>query len=60
MSHCINALIHFDICDPLLQTSLGGSSYFVTFIDGMRNKTWILFLKQKKKFCQISNLQKFG
>jgi hypothetical protein len=29
--------------------SLGGSLYYVSFIDGFSRKTWIYFLKKKSK-----------
>jgi 5'-3' exoribonuclease 2 len=33
-------LVYSDICGPMPQQSLGGSSYFVTFIDDATRKVW--------------------
>ena len=32
-------LVHTDICGPMLERSLGGSQYFITFVDDSR-KVW--------------------
>lgn len=32
---------------PLTVTSLGGSNYYVTFIDDSTRKIWVYFLKNK-------------
>jgi hypothetical protein len=40
-------IIHSDICGPMQTPSIGGSTYFLTFIDDFSRKTWIYFLKQK-------------
>lgn len=40
-------LVHTDICGPMQTPSLGGSLYFLTFIDDFSRKTWIYFLKEK-------------
>jgi hypothetical protein len=41
-------IIHSDIVGPLL-SSLRGSKYFITFIDGMCHFTYISFLKVKSE-----------
>ena len=40
-------LIHSDLFGMLPVTSLGGCSYYMTFIDDFSRKTWIYFLKKK-------------
>jgi hypothetical protein len=40
-------LIHSDVCGLMLVKSLGGSSYYVIFIDEYSRKTWLYLLKTK-------------
>lgn len=40
-------LVHTDLCGPMQTQSIGGSSYFLTFIDDFSRKIWIYFLKNK-------------
>lgn len=40
-------LIHIDICGPMQTQSIGGSLYFMTFIDDYSRKIWVYFLKNK-------------
>jgi hypothetical protein len=40
-------MIHSDVCFPMPIKSLGGSLYYVTFIDGFSCKTWMYLLKTK-------------
>nr|AAV88069.1 hypothetical retrotransposon [Ipomoea batatas] len=40
-------LIHSDVCGPMKVRSLGGASYFVTFIDDYSRKLWVYTLKHK-------------
>lgn len=40
-------LVHSDVCGKMSSPSLGGSSYFVTFIDDASRYTWIYALKNK-------------
>jgi hypothetical protein len=40
-------LIHSDVCGPMLVRSLGGSLYYVIFIDDYLRKTWLYLLKSK-------------
>jgi hypothetical protein len=40
-------LIHSDVCGPMPVKSLGGSLYYVTFIDDYSRKTWLYLLKSK-------------
>jgi hypothetical protein len=40
-------IVHTDLCGPMQTPSLGGSIYFLTFIDDYSRKTWVYFLKHK-------------
>jgi hypothetical protein len=40
-------IVHSDICEPMKTLSIGGSTYFLTFIDDFSRKTSIYFLKHK-------------
>ena len=40
-------LVHNDVCGPMPTSSLGGSIYFVTFIDDATWKFWIYSMKFK-------------
>jgi hypothetical protein len=40
-------LIHSDVCGPMPVKSLGGSLYYVTFIDDFSRKTWMYLIKTK-------------
>ena len=42
-------IVHTNICGPMQVPSLGGSIYFLTFIDDFSRKTWVYFLKYKSK-----------
>jgi hypothetical protein len=42
-------LIHSYVCGPMPVKSLGGSSYYVIFIDDYSRKTWLYLLKTKDK-----------
>ena len=39
--------------------SLGGSMYYVSFIDDFSRKTWIYFLRKKSKVFNIYKESKF-
>jgi transposase InsO family protein len=41
--------IHTDVTRPFRVQSLGGSSYFLTFIDDFLKKTWVYFLCSKNQ-----------
>ena len=40
-------LVHSDVCGPMPMRSLGGSRYFVTFIDDATLKVWVYTIKSK-------------
>jgi hypothetical protein len=42
-------IVHRDLCGPMQTPSLGGSIYFLTFIDDYSRKTWVYFLKHKSE-----------
>jgi len=46
-------LIHTDIAGPLEQKSIGGSRYFVTFIDDKSHFKWIYFMEFKNELYPI-------
>jgi transposase InsO family protein len=40
-------LVYTDLCGPMKTESIGGSFYFLTFIDDFSKKIWIYFLRHK-------------
>jgi hypothetical protein len=40
-------ILHSDICGLMQTLYIGGSTYFLTFIDDFSRKTWIYFIKHK-------------
>jgi hypothetical protein len=42
-------LVHTDLCGPIQIESIGGSFYFLTFIDDFNRKIWIYFLRHKSE-----------
>eukprot|EP00794_Sanderia_malayensis_P011569 gene11569-biopygen9240 len=57
-------IVHSDVCGPMPVNSIGGSRYFVTFVDDFSKYTQVYFIKQKsdvlEKFkafvTQIANI----
>ena len=47
------ALVHSDLCGPMPNLSLGGASYFMTFIDDYSRKVWVYFLKHKDEALSV-------
>lgn len=45
-------LVHSDVCGPLKVKTLGGASYFVTFIDDHSRKLWVYALKTKDQVLE--------
>ena len=53
-------LVHSDVFGYVLVTSLGGSRYYLSFIDDFSGKTWIYFMKKKlevfERFLELKAL----
>ena len=53
-------LIHLDVWEPPQNVSLGGSRYFVSFIDDYSQHTWIYLIRKKSEvfdcFRNLKNL----
>ena len=49
-------LVHSDMCGPMPAASMGGASYFVTFIDDFSQKVWAYPLKCKDEVFQSSSI----
>ena len=47
-------LIHSDVFGPVPVPSLGGSLYYVSFIDDFSRNTWLYFLKKNQRFSANS------
>ena len=47
------ALVHSDECGPMSTLSMGGATYFVTFMDGFSWKVWVYPLKRKDEVLSI-------
>ncbi|KAJ9560716.1 hypothetical protein OSB04_005876 [Centaurea solstitialis] len=46
-------LVHSDVCGPMKTRTLGGCSYFVTFIDDHSRKVWVYTLKSKDQVFDV-------
>ena len=46
-------LVYFDVCGPMKTKTLGGSLYFVTFIDDHSRKIWVYTLKTKDQVLDV-------
>ena len=55
VSHVLSSfdLIHSDVWGPSLISTLGGSRYFVIFVDDFSRYTWIYLFKNHSKLYQI-------
>lgn len=40
-------LVHIDLVCPMQVSSIGGSTYFMSFINDFSFRTWVYFLKNK-------------
>lgn len=49
--------MHADVCGPMYIASLGGSLYFLLFIDDYTRMSWVYFLKYKSQVFE--NFRKF-
>ncbi|GJR68618.1 putative RNA-directed DNA polymerase [Tanacetum coccineum] len=45
--------VHSDVCGPIKTKTLGGCSYFVTFIDDHSRKVWVYTLKTKDQVLDM-------
>ena len=52
-------LIHSDLCGPLSTPSVGGSRYFIVYIDDFSRSCWVYFLRGKDKVEVTSRFQEF-
>ena len=50
-------LVHADVCGRLSVESLGGSRYFLLFIDDYSGMSWVYFLKLKSE--RFENFKQF-
>ena len=48
-------IVQSDVWGPTKENSIGGQTYFVTFIDDYSRKTWVYFIKTKAKMNQVKN-----
>lgn len=46
-------LVHLDLCDPFNPQTLGGSRYFVTFIDDYSRNIWVYTLRTKDQVLDV-------
>jgi hypothetical protein len=46
-------LVHTNVCGPMQTRSLGGTFYFLLFIDDCTRFTWVYFPRQKVMFSSI-------
>jgi transposase InsO family protein len=49
LRHTSYHLVHNDLCGPLPSPYLSGCKYFLAFIDDFYKRTWVYFLKLKRK-----------
>lgn len=56
VSNCLK-LMYVDLCGPMKTKSLGGSRYFLLFIDDYSRISWVYFLNFKSK--TFENFKKF-
>ena len=49
----IFGLIHFDVWGPSSFSSIGGSRYFVVFVDDYSRYSWIFNMKNRSKLLQV-------
>ena len=48
-------MVHSDVCGPMPHQSLGGASYFVSFIDDSTRKVWAYPIRTKDRVFSIFN-----
>ena len=47
------ALMHSNVCGPMLTLSMGGATYRVTFLDDFSQKAWVYPLRRKDEVLSI-------
>lgn len=54
-------LVHSDISETMTENSLGGSRFYITFIDDFSRKTFVFFIKNKSEaFDEIRDFKSFA
>lgn len=51
-------LVHSDVCGPFRTNSIGGSKYFVTFIDDKSRRVFVYFMRNKSEVLEKFKLFK--
>ena len=46
-------IVHSNFCGPMMNISIVGKKYFLTFVNEFLNKIWIYLMKSKGKLFQI-------
>ena len=46
-------LVHSDVCGPMPMALIGGTLYFVTFIDYFSHKVWVYPLRRKDQVLEV-------
>ncbi|TNV99076.1 hypothetical protein C5H24_12405, partial [Xylella fastidiosa] len=46
-------LVHTDVWGPATVSSIGGSYYYVTFVDDHSRKVWVYFMKHKSEVFEV-------
>ena len=53
-------LVHSDLCGPMTTKSIGGSRYFLTFIDDYTRYAFVYFVREKAEvFCKFREFEAF-
>jgi len=53
-------LVHIDVWGPSKVSSLGGSCYYVTFVDDATRKTWIYCIRNKSDVFDVRIFRHIG
>ncbi|GKF19524.1 gag-pol polyprotein, partial [Tanacetum coccineum] len=48
-------LVHFDVWEPALVSTKGGSRYYVSSIDDFTRYTWVYLMKRRSDFLTVFN-----
>ncbi|KAH9718140.1 hypothetical protein KPL71_022099 [Citrus sinensis] len=52
-THEIIEYVHSDVCGPTKTASIGGSHYFVTFVDDFSRRVWVYTMRAKDEVLEI-------